>query len=54
MIYAKNEEERSSMNKIPYASVVESLVLAMIYTRPDLAHSVSVVSRYMSNLGLEH
>ena len=27
---------------------------AMVYTRPDIAHVVGVVSRYMKNLGKEH
>ena len=27
---------------------------SMICTRPDLAHSASVVSRFMSNLGKQH
>ncbi|PKA59453.1 Retrovirus-related Pol polyprotein from transposon TNT 1-94 [Apostasia shenzhenica] len=27
---------------------------AMICTRPDLSHSVSIVSRYMTNSGKEH
>jgi hypothetical protein len=27
---------------------------AMIYTRPDLAHAISVVSRFMHNPGKEH
>jgi hypothetical protein len=26
----------------------------MIYTRPDLAHAISVVSRFMHNPGKEH
>ncbi|GJS01777.1 hypothetical protein Tco_0318285 [Tanacetum coccineum] len=35
------------MSRVPYASVVESLMFAMIYTRPYIAHTVGVVSRYM-------
>jgi hypothetical protein len=27
---------------------------AMVCTRPDIAHAVGVVSRYMNNLGKEH
>jgi hypothetical protein len=27
---------------------------AMVYSRPDLAHAMSVVSRYMANPGKEH
>jgi len=44
----KDEEE---MSQIPYASVVGSLMYAMVSTRPDLAYAVSTVSQFMSNLG---
>ncbi|XP_062076259.1 secreted RxLR effector protein 161-like [Humulus lupulus] len=42
------------MDKIPYAMVVGYLMYVMVITRPDLAHSLSVLSRYMSNPGQEH
>ena len=50
----KIQEEMDYMSKVPYASVVESLMYAMVYTRPDIAHVVGVVSRYTKNLGKEH
>ena len=31
-----------------------SLIYAMVCTRPDIAHSVGVVSRFLSNPGKEH
>ncbi|XP_031270602.1 secreted RxLR effector protein 161-like [Pistacia vera] len=37
-----------------YANVVGSLMYAMISTRPDLAFAISMLSRYMSNPGMEH
>jgi ATP-binding cassette subfamily B (MDR/TAP) protein 1 len=37
------------MKKVPYASAVGSLMYAMVCTRPDIAHAVSVVSRFLSN-----
>ena len=40
--------------RIPYASAVGSLMYAMVYTRPDIANAVGVVSRYMANPGKEH
>ncbi len=43
------EQEKTYMNKVPYASAVGSLMYAMVYTRPDIAHAVGVVSRFMSN-----
>nr|KYP73926.1 Retrovirus-related Pol polyprotein from transposon TNT 1-94 [Cajanus cajan] len=48
------DEENEYMNTIPYSSVVGSLMYAMVCTRPDLAHAVSVVSRFMSNPGKAH
>ena len=38
---------------IPH-EVFGSLMYAMVCTRPDIAHAVGVVSRYMNNLGKEH
>src|SRR5215467_5511005 len=42
------------MSKVPYASTIGSLMYAMLCTRPDIAHAVSVTSRYQSNPGMEH
>eukprot|EP00253_Pinus_taeda_P023027 PITA_23027 len=50
----KAQEEMAHMSKVPYASVVGSLMYAMVCTRPNIAHVVGVVSMYMNNLGKEH
>ncbi|XP_057247302.1 secreted RxLR effector protein 161-like [Beta vulgaris subsp. vulgaris] len=42
------------MSKVQYASAVGSLMYAMVCTMPDLAHVVSVVSRFMTQPGKEH
>jgi len=42
------------MSHVPYSSAVGSLMYAMVCTRPDLSHAVSVVSRYMHNPGRDH
>lgn len=42
------------MVDIPYASVVGSFMYAMVCTRLDISHVVSVVSRYMANPGKLH
>jgi len=47
-------DEAGDMSRVPYASAVGSLMYAMLGTRPDLAFSVSVVSRYTSNPRHEH
>lgn len=38
------------MAKIPFTSAVSSIMYAKICSRSDFAHSVGVVSRFMSNL----
>lgn len=48
------EEDKKAMEKIPYALATGSLMYAMICTRPDIAHSVGVISRFVSNPGKEH
>jgi hypothetical protein len=50
----KTWEEIEYMSKVPYSSVVSSLMYAMVCTRSDIAHAVGVVSSYMNNLGKEH
>ncbi|CAM8987460.1 unnamed protein product [Rhodiola kirilowii] len=50
----ENESEIDYMSKIPYANAVGCLMYSMVCTRPDLAHSVSAVSRYMANPGKAH
>ena len=49
-----SEEDKAKMDKVPYASVVGSLMYAMIATHLDIAFAVGVVSIYMSNPGKKH
>ena len=42
------------MQKVPYASVVGSLMYAMVCTRLDIAHVVGVVSHLLSKPRREH
>ena len=49
-----SEDEKLQMSKVPYASTVGSIMYAMVYTRPDIAQAMSVVSRYMANPGKDH
>ncbi|KAG9446485.1 hypothetical protein H6P81_012613 [Aristolochia fimbriata] len=51
---AKSDEEIAHMKTVPYASAIGSLMYAMVSTRPDIAHAVGVVSRFMKNPGKEH
>ena len=42
------------MSHVHYASVLGSLMYAMVCTRLDIAHAMGVLSRYMSKPGKEH
>ena len=46
--------EEEDMSHVPYVSAIGSLMYAMVCTRPDIAHAVGVLSRYMSKPGKEH
>ena len=50
----KNPQEREEMSRVPYASVVGSLMYAMMCTRPDICFDVGHFSRCQSNPGREH
>ncbi|KAI3473517.1 hypothetical protein Pfo_031396 [Paulownia fortunei] len=43
----KNDEEQEYVTKVPYANAIDSLMYAMVCTRPDISQAVGVVSRYM-------
>ena len=48
------DEKREYMAHVPYASLVGSLMYAMVCTRPGISQAVSMVSRYMHDLGKGH
>eukprot|EP00253_Pinus_taeda_P002974 PITA_02974 len=50
----KTQEEEEDMSRVPYSSAVGSLMYAMVCTRPDIAHAVGVLSRFMSKPGKDH
>ena len=39
-------DERERISKIPYASVIRSIMYAILYTRPDVLYALSMISRY--------
>ena len=49
-----NEKDKKDIKKILYASTVGSLMYVIVCTRPDITHTIGVVSRYLSNPGKEH
>ena len=49
-----SEKDMKEMSKVPYASIVSSLMYAIVCTRPDIAHGVRVVSCFLTNPRKEH
>lgn len=50
----KEPVEKQAMANVSYSNTTGSLMYFMVYTRPDLAYSSSLVNRYMGNLGKNH
>ena len=50
----KTNDDIIYMEGIPYANVVGSLMYVMVCIHPDIAHAVSLVSRFMANPGKAH
>ena len=42
------------MSHVSYVSAVGSLMYAMVCTRPDMSQAMSMLSRYMHDLGNGH
>ena len=42
------------MKNVPYSNAIGSVMYLMVSTRPDIAYSVSCLSRYMSDPGQPH
>ena len=51
---SKTPAEIERMREIFYASIVRSLMYAILCTRPDICFAVGMVSRYQSDPGEEH
>ena len=50
----KIEEEMDHMSKVSYASAIGNLMYVMVCTRPDIAHAVGIVSKFMSRPRKQH
>jgi hypothetical protein len=50
----KTPNEKAQMEKVPYSSVVGSLMYAMMCTRPNISFVVGIVSRYQANPRQSH
>ena len=49
-----SDNDKRYMENILYTNAIGALMYAIVCTRPDLSHAVSMVSRYMHNPGKEH
>ncbi|KAJ9552789.1 hypothetical protein OSB04_016834 [Centaurea solstitialis] len=49
-----SSKDQDKMKSVPYASAIGSIMYAMLCTRPDVAYSVSVTSKYQYNPGEPH
>ena len=49
-----SDKEKMHMARVPYANAVDSLMYAMVCTRPNITQAVSVVSRYMAEPVRKH
>ena len=52
--HPKTPAEIERMSEISYASVVRSLMFAMLCTRPDICFAIGMVSRYQLGPGEEY
>lgn len=50
----KSKVELEQLSKIPYQNVIGSLMYLLQMTRPDLAYTVSTMSRFNTCYGMEH
>ncbi|WVZ87241.1 hypothetical protein U9M48_033912 [Paspalum notatum var. saurae] len=51
----QSDDDIEYMSRVPYSKgAVGSLMYAMVCSRPNLSHALSVVGRYMANPGKEH
>ena len=48
------KEQREYISKVPYASAIGSIMYPMLCTRVDVAHALSVTSRFQQDPGESH
>jgi hypothetical protein len=51
---SQSPEETEEVPDVPYRQVIGSLMYLMVSTRPDIAASIQILSRFSSNPGLTH
>ena len=51
---SSTKEQREYMSKVSYASAIGFIMYAMLCTRVDVTHALSVTSRFQQDLGESH
>lgn len=51
---AATDGKYEAAKHLPYPQIVDSLLYAAVITRPDIAHAVSVLSRYLAECNDSH
>ena len=46
---ATNDEERATASRLPYMQLIGSLLYVSVMTRPDIAHYMSILCKFMSD-----
>jgi len=46
----KTLEEKEKISRVPYASVISSLIYVMICIHPDISYAIGLVNQYQSTL----
>ena len=49
-----SKKRREDISQVEYSRVIKSLMYLMSYTRPDIAYTVSKLSKYTSNHSADH
>lgn len=52
--FSLDAEERNKMPNVPFREAVGALTLLATVTRPDIMYAVRLVSRFLSDPGVEH
>ena len=53
-MYPQTLEEKEKTARVFYSNAVGSLMYAIMCTRPDICHTVGLVSRFQANLSFAH
>ena len=50
----RTQKEKENMSRIPYTSMIGSIMYVMLCMRPDVSYALSITSRYQKNPSEKH